>query len=136
MLDDEDVTDLSIIAGDVLTFVPEKELAAGFHKVKVLFKTPFGLDVKPLEWSFNVNKGMVNFAEAFKYKGSINGKNSINSASGITLAENELNIKFDGELSWVKARYNLKTSSRESPFIQPQNRRALSLQVADYLKLE
>ncbi len=136
MLDDEDVTDLSIIAGDVLTFVPEKELTAGFHKVEVLFKTPFGLDVKPLEWSFNVNKGMVNFAEAFKYKGSINGKNSINSASGITLAENELNIKFDGELSWVKARYNLKTSSRESPFIQPQNRRALSLQVADYLKLQ
>jgi len=74
MLDDEDVTDLSIISGDVLTFVPEKELTAGFHKVEVLFKTPFGLDVKPLEWSFNVNKGMVNFAEAFKYKGSI--KNS------------------------------------------------------------
>ena len=136
ILDGKEVTAVTIIAGDVLSFVPEQELNPGLHTVQIYFKTSFGLDVIPVEWSFNVNKGMVNMAEAFKYKGSLNGKNSINTASGITLAENEYNAKFDGELSWIKARYSIRKSSRESPYMQPLNREALTLQVADYLKLE
>ncbi len=136
LLDGKDVTAVTIIAGDVLSLVPEQELNPGLHTVRIYFKTSFGLDVTPVEWSFNVNKGMVNMTEAFKYKGSLNGKNSINTASGITLAENEYNAKFDAELSWVKARYSIRRSSRESPYMQPLNREALTLQVADYLKLE
>ena len=136
LLDGKDVTAVTIIAGDVLSLVPEQELNPGLHTVQIYFKTSFGLDVTPVEWSFNVNKGMVNMTEAFKYKGSLNSKNSINTASGITLAENEYNAKFDAELSWVKARYSIRRSSRESPYMQPLNREALTLQVADYLKLE
>tara|TARA_B100000686_G_C16800446_1_gene985590 strand:- start:1111 stop:3921 length:2811 start_codon:yes stop_codon:yes gene_type:complete len=136
LLDSKDVTESTIIAGDVLSFVPENDLLPGMHNIQIYFKTSFGLDVSPVEWSFNVNKGMVNMSEAFKYKGSINGKNSVSSASGVSLAESELNAKLDAELSWIKARYSIRKSSRESSYIQPLNRNTLILQVADYLKLE
>ena len=67
LLDGKDVTAVTIIAGDVLSLVPEQELNPGLHTIRIYFKTSFGLNVTPVEWSFNVNKGMVNMAEAFKY---------------------------------------------------------------------
>lgn len=136
LLDGNDITSKSIIAGEVLSLVPERDLSPGLHIVQIYFKTSFGLDVRPVEWSFNVNKGMVNMSEAFKYKGSFNNKNSVTTASGITLVENDFNAKFSGELSWIKGRYSIRKSSRESQYMQPLNREAVTLQVADYLKLE
>ncbi|MEL1233508.1 MAG: hypothetical protein VW667_06335, partial [Candidatus Neomarinimicrobiota bacterium] len=44
--------------------------------------------------------------------------------------------KIDAELSWIKGRYSFRQSSRESPMSQPVNRKTLTLQVTDYLKIE
>ncbi len=135
LLDGKDLTDLSIISGDVLSLVPENELDVGLHSIKLLFKTTFGVDVTPIEWSFNVNNAMENVSESLRYKGSISGKSSSNTASGITISENELNGKIDAELSWVKARMTLRNTSRESKYVQALNRSTLSIQITDYLNL-
>ncbi len=135
LLDGKDLTDLSIISGDVLSLVPDNELDVGLHSIKLLFKTTFGVDVTPVEWSFNVNKAMKNVSESFRYKGSISGKSSSNTASGITINQHELNGKIDAELSWIKARMTLRNTSRESKYLQALNRSTLSIQITDYLNL-
>ena len=135
-IDEIDYTDQTIISGDVLSLVPEEELQFGFHKIKINFKTTYGFDVRPIEWTFSISKGMGNIAESFNYKGSIVGKQSNNSASSISINERQYSGKIDAELSWIKARYSFRQSSRESPMSQPVNRKTLTLQVTDYLKIE
>ena len=65
----EDFTSQSKIDGGILTFIPA-QLSIGPKRVILSFKTSYGLDVKPVDWSFNVTKGMVDVAETFKYKGN------------------------------------------------------------------
>ena len=135
-IDEIDYTDQTIISGDVLSLVPEEELQFGFHKIKINFKTTYGFDVRPKEWTFSVSKDIGNIAESFNYKGSIVGKQSNNSASSISVNERQYSGKIDAELSWIKGRYSFRQSSRESPMSQPVNRKTLTLQVTDYLKIE
>ena len=135
-IDEIDYTDQTIISGDVLSLVPEEDLQFGFHKIKINFKTTYGFDVRPIEWTFSVSKGIGNIAESFNYKGSLVGKQSNNSASSISLDERQYSGKIDAELSWIKGRYSFRQSSRESPLSQPVNRKTLTLQVTDYLKIE
>ena len=135
-IDEIDYTDQTIISGDVLSLVPEEELQFGFHKIKINFKTTYGFDVRPIEWTFSISKDMGNIAESFNYKGSIVGKQSNNSASSISINERQFSGKIDAELSWIKGRYSFRQSSRESPMSQPVNRKTLTLQVTDYLKIE
>ena len=136
LIDGKDYTDQTIIFGDVLSLVPDEELGVGLHRIKLLFKTTYGMDVMPVEWSFNVNKGMANVAQSFIYKGSLRAKRSSSTASSISIDERENSGKIDGELSWIKARYSFRNSSRESIFGQPLNRTTLTLQITDYLKIE
>jgi len=136
LIDGKDYTDQTIIFGDVLSLVPDEELNVGLHQIKLMFKTTYGIDIMPLEWSFNVNKGIGNAAQSFTYKGSLTAKKSSSTASSISMNERENSGKIDGELSWVKARYSFRNSSRESIFGQPLNRTTLTLQVTDYLKIE
>ncbi|SVB98437.1 uncharacterized protein METZ01_LOCUS251291, partial [marine metagenome] len=82
LLDGQDQTKKAIMDEGILTLVPD-DLSIGLHSVELLFKTTYGLDVTPVEWAFNVNKGMVNVSEGFKYKGNIGGQASSNTASGI-----------------------------------------------------
>ncbi len=135
LIDGRDYSKNAILDGGVLTLTPD-ELPIGPHFVRLLFKTSYGLDITPVEWSFNITKGMVNMSEAFRYKGNIGASSSNTSASGIELVEQQNNGKIDGELSWIKIRYSYRNSSRQSSFIQPLNRETLTLQVTDYLKLE
>ena len=115
--------------------IPE-ELSIGLQRVKLFFKTSYGLEITPLEWSFNVTKAMVNVSESFTYKGNLGALSTNSTASGVDLNERQSNGRIDGELSWIKARYSYKNSSRQSVFLQPLNRETLTLQVTDYLKLE
>ena len=135
-LDGVDVTKKSLIDGEVLTFIPEDELSVGLHKIKVLFKSTYGLDINPVKWNFNISKGTLNMADSFKYKGFLNGKNSRNTASRNVVSELLYNGKIEGELSWVKADFSLKKSSRESIYMQPLDRSTLSLRFTDYATLE
>ncbi|MBT6710753.1 MAG: hypothetical protein HOB22_03480 [Candidatus Marinimicrobia bacterium] len=136
LINGKDYTDQTIIFGDVLSLVPDEELDVGLHQIKLLFKTTYGMDVMPVEWSFNVNKGMANAAQSFTYKGSLTAKRSSSTASSISIDDNLTSGKIDGELSWIKARYSFRNSSRESIFGQPINRNTLTLQITDYLKIE
>ena len=136
LIDGKDYTDQTIIFEDVLSLVPDEELDVGLHQIRLLFKTTFGIDVVPVEWSFNVNKGMVNVAQSFIYKGSLKAKRSSSTASSISIDQRENSGKIDGELSWIKARYSFRNSSRESNLTQPLNRSTLSLRITDYLKIE
>jgi len=79
---------------------------------------------------------MENFAESFIYKGSLISKRSSTTASSISIDESQYSGKIDAELSWIKARYSFRRSSRESKLSQPIDRTSLILQVTDYLKVE
>ena len=114
LIDGKDYTNKSILDGGVLTLTPD-ELPIGPHFVRLLFKTSYGLDITPIQWSFIITKAMVNMSEAFRYKGRIGAVNTNSSASGINLVEQENNGKIDGDLSWIKVRYYYRNSSRESP---------------------
>ncbi len=135
-IDDKDYTDQTIISGDVLSLVPEEEIQFGFHNISLRLKTTYGIDIEPIQWSFSVSKGMENFAESFIYKGSLISKRSSTTASSISLEESQYSGKIDAELSWIKARYSFRRSSRESKLSQPIDRTSLILQVTDYLKVE
>ena len=135
-IDEKDYTDQTIISGDVLSLVPGEELQFGYHKIKINFKTTYGINIQPIEWSFSISKGMGNVAESFKYKGSLVGKQSTSTASSISIDDRQYTGKIDAELSWIKARYSFRSSSRESKFAQPVDRKTLSLQITDYLKIE
>ena len=78
-----------------MTLTPD-DLPIGPHFVRLLFKTSYGLDIAPVEWSFNISKGMVNMSEAFRYKGNIGASSSNSSASGVDLVEQQNNGKIDG----------------------------------------
>ena len=135
-IDDKDYTDQTIISGDVLSLVPEEEIQFGFHNISLRLKTTYGIDIEPIQWSFSVSKGMENFAESFIYKGSLISKRSSTTASSISIEESQYSGKIDAELSWIKARYSFRRSSRESKLSQPIDRTSLILQVTDYLKVE
>lgn len=135
-IDNNDYTDQTLISGDVLSLVPDEDLGFGFHTIKILFKTTYGLPIRPIEWSFSISKGMKNVAESFKYKGSLSGKQAINTASSISINERQYAGKIDAELSWIKAQYSIRRSSRESNYTQPINRSTFALQITDYLKIE
>ena len=135
-IDDKDYTDQTIISGDVLSLVPEEEIQFGFHNISLRLKTTYGIDIEPIQWSFSVSKGMENFAESFIYKGSLSSKHSSTTASSISIDESQYSGKIDAELSWIKARYSFRRSSRESKLSQPIDRTSLILQVTDYLKVE
>ena len=135
-IDDKDYTDQTIISGDVLSLVPEEEIQFGFHNISLRLKTTYGIDIEPIQWSFSVSKGMENFAESFIYKGSLISKRSSTTASSISIDESQYSGKIDAELSWIKARYSFRRSSRESKLSQPIDRTSLILQVTDYLKVE
>lgn len=130
-----DLTEQASIDGGIFTLIPE-QLTIGRHRVKLFFKTSYGIEITPLEWSFNVSKAMVDVSESLRYKGSLGALSTNSAASGYNLSERENNGRIDAELSWIKARYSYKSSSRESAFLQPINRETLTLQVTDYLKLE
>ena len=135
-IDDKDYTDQTIISGDVLSLVPDEEIQFGFHNISLRLKTTYGIDIEPIQWSFSVSKGMENFAESFIYKGSLISKRSSTTASSISIEESQYSGKIDAELSWIKARYSFRRSSRESKLSQPIDRTSLILQVTDYLKVE
>ena len=135
-IDEKDYTDQTIISGDVLSLVPEEEIQFGFHNISLRLKTTYGIDIEPIQWSFSVSKGMENFAESFIYKGSLISKRSSTTASSISIDESQYSGKIDAELSWIKARYSFRRSSRESKLSQPIDRTSLILQVTDYLKVE
>ncbi len=134
-IDDKDYSDQTVIFGDVLSFVPDNDLESGFHSIKLLFKTKYGMNVKPIEWNFSVGKGVSNLFESFKYKGSFFAKSGNNTASSITINDRELSTKIDAEITWVKAKYNSRVSSRESKYIQPINRESFTIQILDFLKI-
>ena len=135
-IDNQDFSDETLISGDVLSFVPSQDMESGFHSIKLLFKTKYGMDVEPIEWNFSVGKGASNLFESFKYKGSLFAKTANNTASSITINDQELSTKIDAEISWIKVRYNSRKSSRESKYLQPVNRESFTLQVLDYLKID
>ena len=135
-IDGQDLSDNALISGDVLSFVPIQEIESGFHSIKLVFKTKYGMDVQPIEWSFSVGKGSSNLFESFKYKGSLFAKTANNTASSITINDQELSTKIDAEISWIKVRYSSRKSSRESKYLQPVNRGSLTLQILDYLKID
>ena len=135
-IDNIDLSDQTIIAGDVLSLVPAQELEPGFHSIKLLLKTKYGMDVQPLEWNFSVGKGSNSLFEGFKYKGDIFAKSANNTASLVTISDQELSTKLDAEITWIKGKYRLRKSSRESGYYQPVNRETFSLQVLDFLKIE
>ena len=135
VINGQDLTKQASIDGGIFTLIPEK-LSIGLQRVKLFFKTSYGLEITPLEWSFNVTKAMVNVSESFTYKGNLGALSTNSTASGVDLNERQSNGRIDGELSWIKARYSYKNSSRQSVFLQPLNRETLTLQVTDYLKLE
>tara|TARA_Y100001934_G_C12355161_1_gene777690 strand:+ start:2 stop:2824 length:2823 start_codon:yes stop_codon:yes gene_type:complete len=131
-----DYSDQTMISGDVLTLVPDNDLEFGFYKIKVIFQTTYGIEVEPIEWTFSVSKSMENISESFQYKGSLFGKESSTKVSSISIDEREYSGKIDAELSWIKARYSFRRSSRESKLAQPLNRNSLKLQITDYLMIE
>ena len=107
-IDDKDYTDQTVIFGDVLSLVPDQDMDVGYHSIRLLFKTSYGLDVVQIRWSFNVSKGMVNSSESLTYKGSFVGRRSSNTASSISIDEEQYSGKFDAELSWIKAKYSFR----------------------------
>ena len=135
-IDGKDYTDEVTIFDDVLSLVPNDELGIGLHKIKILSKSTFGIDIVPIEWAFSATKGIKNISESFIYSGSFNGKVSRNTVSNIVNNEGQSSGKLNAELSWIKASFSFRQTDRESGFLQPLNRKSLTLKITDYFSFE
>ena len=135
-IDGKDYTDEVTIFDDVLSLVPNDELGIGLHKIRILSKSTFGIDIVPVEWAFSATKGIKNLSEQFIYSGSFNGKVSRNTVSNISNNEEQSSGKLNAELSWIKASFSFRQTDRESEFLQPLNRRNLTLKITDYFSFE
>ena len=134
-VDEREYTSQTIISGDVLSLVLDEKIEFGSHRIKVNFKTTYGMPIDPLVWTFSVSKGAENIYENFKYNGSFVRTESATSASSVDINESEFSGKISTELSWIKTRFNFRRSSRHSNFAQPLDRSSLFLQITDYLKI-
>ncbi|MFC1481530.1 hypothetical protein ACFL6E_04700 [Candidatus Neomarinimicrobiota bacterium] len=133
-LDGRDVTALSEVSVDLITFTPGK-LPSGAHQIEITFRDLSGTVFEPTAWRFLVTtKASVSSERAFKQSGKITSSMRRDAIDNNVLAVQDIKFQYRAGWDWLRIRSNLKLSSEEDPFKPARNRYSASFET-DYFQL-
>jgi len=120
-LDGQERTTEMLLEDDILTFDPES-IKAGDHSIQIEMKNKDGDDLAPFRWGFTVGQKKLETNNLISYKGQLGSRLSSEKVSGVNLNVAEVQGKFDIDFDWAQIKTDARITSRENPYIQPQNR--------------
>lgn len=121
ILDEVDQTSEMILEDDILTLDPGL-VKPGDHNIQINMKNKDGDDLAPFKWGFTVGERRKEMQDYVSYKGSVQNRLSSEKVSEASLNVAEVQGKFDIDFNWAEIKTDVRISSRENPYIQPQNR--------------
>ncbi|NQU28235.1 MAG: hypothetical protein HQ528_08110 [Candidatus Marinimicrobia bacterium] len=134
VIDGDDYSAAAFISPEIISLHPE-EILPGLHSVTISMATVYGMNVKPVIWSFGTTTGHINIDEQITYSGEVSSRISSDRIEGQVLNVGELTAKAEAGVSWVKAKAVVRITSRESEYLQPMNRYSTDISIGDYLTI-
>lgn len=134
-VDGKDYTSKAIITSDIISLHP-KEIQPGLHTIRIYMKTNYGMDIEPVIWSFGTSRDYKSVEERLSYSGEVNSRASSDRIESQVLNIGEISAKVEARTSWMRARTNLRLTSRESVYLQPLNRYGGEVRIGDYLRVQ
>ena len=130
-----DVSLSMLLEGGILSYDPGV-MSMGIHTAEIKMKDIDNQDVAPLIWSFTIGKKTTEITNLFKYGGRVNSRISVEEVAGIPLNIAEVigDISFD--VQWAKLTTDLRLTTRESQYLQPQNRFGTQFTFGNFLDLD
>ena len=120
-LDGQERTTEMLLEDDILTFDPQS-IKTGDHNIQIEMKNKDGDDLAPFKWGFTVGQRKLEINDLISYKGQVGSRLSSEKVSGVNLNVAEVQGKFDIDFDWAQIKTDARITSRENPYIQPQNR--------------
>ena len=131
-IDGIDYTTQAELSSEIISLHPD-EIEPGLHTIQAYMSTIYGMQIKPVVWSFATSTGYIDVDEQLTYSGEIISRISSDKIESQVLNVAEITAKSEVGLSWVKARTNFRLTNRESPYLQPMNRYNAEINIGDYL---
>jgi len=131
-IDGIDYTAQAELSSEIISLYPD-EIEPGLHTIRAYMSTIYGMQIKPVVWSFATSTGYINVDEQLAYSGEIISRLSSDRIESQVLNVAEITAKSEVGLSWVKAKTNFRLTNRESPYLQPMNRYNTEINIGDYL---
>ena len=134
LLNDREETSKMIFEDDILSYNPNS-LSRGDYVVKILMKNKDGDNLRPFSWGFTIGQKIKQSSELISYKGRVTNRLSSEKISGPILNVAEIQGKFDMDFNWAQMNIASRITSRETPYLQPQNRFGGKFSFGNFLKV-
>ncbi|MEA1882023.1 MAG: hypothetical protein U9N31_06435 [Candidatus Marinimicrobia bacterium] len=130
-----DVSAKMMFEGGILSFDPGA-LKIGIHTVEIKMKDIDQQEIAPVKWTFTVGTERKEISDIFKYDGRIGSRLSIEEVGGIPLDIAEIVGDISLDVQWAKLNTDLRLTTRESQYLQPQNRFGTQFTFGNFLNLD
>ncbi len=134
LLNKNDKTSDIIFEDDIISFAPNA-LSNGDYIVEILMTNKKGENLPPFSWGFTIGKKVEKSKDFVSYKGGISNRLSSEAISGSILNIAEIQGKFDMDFNWAQMNIVSRATSRETPYLQPQNRFGGKFSFGNFLKV-
>ena len=134
LLNDTEVTSKIIFEDDILSYSPNS-LTRGDYAIKILMKNKEGDSIRPFSWGFTVGQKIKQSKNVVSYKGRVSNRLSSERISGSVLNVAEVQGKFNMDFNWAQLDVVNRITSRETPYLQPQNRFGGKFKFGNFLKV-
>lgn len=134
LLNKNDKTSEIIFEDDILSFTPNS-LSNGDYVVEILMTNKKGESLLPFSWGFTIGNTREESKGVVSYKGGVSNRLSSENVSGSILNIAEIQGKFDIDFNWAQLNFVSRVTSRETPYLQPQNRFGGKFSFGNFLKV-
>ena len=134
LLNKNDKTSDIIFEDDIISFAPNA-LSNGDYIVEILMTNKKGENLLPFSWGFTIGNKAEKSKDFVSYKGGISNRLSSEAISGSILNIAEIQGKFDMDVNWAQMNIVSRATSRETPYLQPQNRFGGKFSFGNFLKV-
>ena len=134
LLNKNDKTSDIIFEDDIISFAPN-DLSNGDYIVEILMTNKKGENLSPFSWGFTIGNKAEKSKDFVSYKGGISNRLSSEAISGSILNIAEIKGKFDMDFNWAQMNIVSRVTSRETPYLQPQNRFGGKFSFGNFLKV-
>lgn len=121
LIDDVDVSGKMMLEDGILSYDPDK-METGNHTIEIQMKDLDQQDLSPVQWSFTFGTIQQNITKIIDFSGSANSRISTETVAGTPLNIAEITGKFSFDAQWAKLTTDIRLTSKESQYLQPQNR--------------
>lgn len=134
LLNKNDKTSDIVFEDDIISFAPNA-LSNGDYIVEILMTNKKGENLPPFSWEFTIGNKAEKSKDFVSYKGGISNRLSSEAISGSILNIAEIQGKFDMDFNWAQMNIFSRVTSRETPYLQPQNRFGGKFSFGNFLKV-